>query len=120
LGCASPDGKVAALRDSRDKIFLFAIEGGEPRPVPGLETEDSLVRFDDTGRALLVTRGSFPTEIFRVDIATGHRERLGQINPSDRTGAGGIENVILTPDGSTYAYTLQRRLSTLYVVTGLN
>jgi hypothetical protein len=118
LGSASPDGKWAAV-GSHGKTYLFPIEGGEPRLVPGLTSEDSAVSFDDTGRALLVARGDFPTEVFRLDIATGRREKLGQINPSDRTGADGMSSVVLTPDGKTYAYTIQRRLSTLYVVTGL-
>jgi hypothetical protein len=77
------------------------------------------VRFDATGRSLLIARGDLPLVISRVDIASGDRERIGEINPSDRTGADGIVNVSLTPDGKTYAYTVQRRLSTLYVVTGL-
>jgi eukaryotic-like serine/threonine-protein kinase len=119
LGSVSPDGKWAALGDAGNKTFLFPIEGGAPRPVPGLTPEDSPVRFDATGRALLVARGDFPTEIFRVDIASGRREKVGEINPSDRTGADGIANVNLTPDGRTYVYTIQRRLSTLYLVTGL-
>jgi Tol biopolymer transport system component len=119
LSSVSPDGKFAALADSEGKFFLFPIEGGEPRPVPGITAEDSVVRFDNTGNALLVIRGDLPLEIFRVDIKNGSRERLGEINPSDRTGIGGIFNLVLTPDGKTYAYTVQPRLSNLYVVTGL-
>jgi Tol biopolymer transport system component len=119
LGGVSPDGKLAVMGESEGKMFLFPIEGGEPRPVAGLTPEDEVVRFDSTGNALLVARGNLPLEVFRVDIASGRREKLGEINPSDRTGAEGLFNLVLTPDGKTYAYTIQRRLSTLYVVTGL-
>jgi len=104
---------------SDGKPVLFPIEGGEPRTVPGLTAEDSVVRFNAGGQSLLVARGDLPLVISRVDIASGRRERIGEINPSDRTGIDGIFNVSLTPDAKTYAYTIQRRLSTLYLVTGL-
>ena len=47
------------------------------------------------------------------------RRSLWAAPPSDRTGADGIVSVSLTPDGRAYVYTIQRRLSTLYVATGL-
>jgi hypothetical protein len=35
------------------------------------------------------------------------------------TGTEEIDTLCLTPDGKTYAYSFQRRLSTLFVVSGL-
>jgi Tol biopolymer transport system component len=119
MGPVSPDGKFVIVGGSDGKPVLFPIEGGEPRTVPGLTAEDSVVRFNAGGQSLLVARGDLPLVISRVDIASGRRERIGEINPSDRTGIDGIFNVSLTPDAKTYAYTIQRRLSTLYLVTGL-
>ena len=119
MGPVSPDGKFVVAAGSDGKLVLYPIEGGEPRAISGLGPEEDVIRFDATGRAVLVARGDLPLEIFRVEIATGRRERIGEINPSDRTGIGGIFNLVLTPDGKTYAYTVQPRLSTLYLVTGL-
>ena len=119
LSCASPDGKLAAVGTFDGKMFLYPIDGGAPQEIPGVTPEDNVIRFDDTGHSLFVTRGDIPTEVFRLDLATGRHEKIGEINPSDRTGADGLVNVVLTPDGKMYGYSIQRRLSTLYLVTGL-
>jgi len=115
----SPDGKTAILnKDGR--WFFLPLEGGEPRPIPGVGPEvDDVLRWDRAGQSLYLRKGSPRTEIWRLDLASGRQEKLGAIEPSDRTGAEGIESVLLTPDGKTYAYSFQRRLSTLFVVTGL-
>jgi hypothetical protein len=91
-----------------------------PRPIPGLgEDVDDLLRWDATGRSVYLRKGGSHTEIWRLDIASGRQEKLGAIGPSDKTGIDGLDTIFLTPDGRTYAYSFQRRLSTLYVVTGL-
>ncbi|HTO89428.1 MAG TPA: protein kinase [Thermoanaerobaculia bacterium] len=119
MGPVSPDGKLVVAVGSDGKLVLYPIEGGAPRTIPGLEAGEDVIRFDATGHAVFVATGDLPLEIIRLDLESGRRERIGEINPSDRTGAGGIVSVALTADGRTYAYTIQRRLSTLYLVTGL-
>jgi eukaryotic-like serine/threonine-protein kinase len=119
MGPVSPDGKFVVVGGPDRRLVLYPIEGGEPRAIRGLEPGEDVVRFDTTGHTVLVAKGDLPLEISRVDLENGSRERIGEINLSDRTGAGGLFNLVLTPDGKTYVYTVQRRLSTLYVVTGL-
>jgi hypothetical protein len=45
------------------------------------------------------------------------RECTVQITPSDPSGT--VTNVLLTPDGRTAVYTIGRKTSDLYMVTGL-
>jgi Tol biopolymer transport system component len=127
-GPVSPDGKTAIL--NRNGVspgtpganwFLYPVEGGGvPRPTPGLgEDVDDLLRWDAAGRSVYLRKGGQNTEIWRLDLASGRQEKLGAVGPSDATGTEGLDTIFLTPDGRTYAYSFQRRLSTLYVVTGL-
>ncbi|HEX7252022.1 MAG TPA: protein kinase [Thermoanaerobaculia bacterium] len=118
-GPVSPDGKVAVLFGSDGKFVLFPIDGGEPHSVPAVGENDDVLRWDRAGQALFVRKGSIPAEIWRLDIASGRSDRLASIGPSDATGAQPLDTIVLTPDGKTYAYSVQRRLSTLFVVTGL-
>jgi hypothetical protein len=127
-GPVSPDGKTAILARTGvpagaggPRWFFFPIEGGgEPRPIPGVGKDvGDVLRWDASGRSLYISKGALPAEIWRLDIASGRQEKVGVIGPSDTTGTEELDTVLLTPDGKTYAYSFQRRLSTLFVVTGL-
>ena len=123
-GPVSPDGKTAILNRSGAQVeanwFFVRVEGGEVRPIPGVgEDVVDVLRWDGTGRSLYLRKGGQHTEIWRLDIESGRQEKLGAIGPSDATGTDGLDTLFLTPDGKTYAYSFQRRLSTLFVVTGL-
>jgi hypothetical protein len=119
-GPVSPDGRVAILNNNKRQWFFFPVEGGEPRPIPGLDADiDDVLRWDRTGQSLYLRKGGQHTEIWRLDVGSGRQEKLGAIGPSDATGTEGLDTIYLTPDGRTYAYSVQRMLSTLFVVTGL-
>lgn len=57
--------------------------------------------------------------IYRLDFLTGKRDFVRQVRPADATGVERITQVVMTPDGKYFVYTGTRRLSTLFVVTGL-
>jgi len=120
-GPISPDGKVAILNARERKWFLFPVAGGEPRPIPGLGSDViDVLRWDASGRTLFLRKEKPPgVEIWRLDVETGRQERVAEVGPSDPTGTDGIDTIYLTPDGKTYAYSVMRQLSTLFVVTGL-
>jgi len=60
-----------------------------------------------------------PARVFNVDIATGRRELWKTIAPADRSGLVAIDNIVMTPDTRSYAYSYQRILASLEVVEGL-
>jgi len=49
----------------------------------------------------------------------GKRDLLLEVTPSDRAGATGRGNALVTPDGKSYAYSLHQQLSELQLVEGL-
>ncbi len=52
----------------------------------------------------------FPPKINRYDIATGRTERGGRLAIADPAGLMAVNNIVLTPDGKSYAYTFWRAL----------
>jgi len=69
---------------------------------------------------LFVTRpGDWPTRIMRLDITTGQRAPWRELMPLDNAGVQNIGPIRITPDGKSYVYGFQRRLSDLYLVEGL-
>ncbi len=117
---ASPDGKSLALNDAEHRPTIYPVDGGDPRPIPGLDPGDSPIQWSQDGGTLYVTReGEVPRPIYRYSFATGKKTLWKQLIPADRAGLVRIENVYVTPDGAHYAYSINRvTASDLYVVTG--
>jgi DNA-binding winged helix-turn-helix (wHTH) protein/Tol biopolymer transport system component len=116
-GVLSPDGRfVATIGD--DGHFIYPVDGGPRRPLPGAEDEEWPTQWGLDGGVYVVKEGALPVRIMRVDVATGARSVWREILPSDR---GGLVRLapILTRDARAYVYTYQRFLSDLYLVGGL-
>jgi serine/threonine protein kinase len=118
VGCIvpSPDGKFVITRDGE----MYPLEGGEPRPVPGLSRAERLLQWSADGKAIYVRNPEeLPAKVYRIDLTTGRRQLWKQLAPSDPSGVDEIPYISITPDGKSYVYSYQRVLSDLYLVEGL-
>ncbi len=117
----SPDGERVAAVGPDQRVWLYLVDGGEPRPVSGVVDGDVPVVWSEDGRALFVARtGQVPARVFRVDVEGGGREPWMELFPSDPAGVGIIHSLVMTPDGRSYAYSYYRSLSILYLVQGMD
>jgi eukaryotic-like serine/threonine-protein kinase len=113
----SPDGKFAFARDLSGKGQLYPLEGGEPQGLPGCLPKDIWITWSADGRSAYVyhdEKTSAP--VYRLDVATGKRELVMTLAPTDSSGVTAIVNVRITPDGKSYAYSFDRELSDLFLV----
>ncbi len=119
----SPDGKMVCAVSGiigNVKAILYPVDGGVGRPLPGFEQGDIISDWSGDGRYIFVfRRDEIPAPVVRIDVATGKREPWRELSPSDTAGALGISRVLLTPDGSTVAYSYTRSLEDLYLAKGL-
>lgn len=116
----SPDGKLVPSAESEGQVKLYPIDGGQPRPLPGVGPGDEVLLWSADGRSLLVRRRhTLPVRIDRVEVATGKVALWREIAPADRTGMTEVSSVRISMDGSTFTYTVQRLLSELYLAEGL-
>jgi eukaryotic-like serine/threonine-protein kinase len=114
---ASPDGKFIFVPDINKKGSLYPIDGGEPKIVPGWLPEDFWISWSADGHSAYVyhdEKTSAP--VYRLDLATGKRELVTTLAPSDPAGVTAVLNVRMTPDGKTYAYSYDLELSDLFIV----
>jgi hypothetical protein len=101
-------------------LALYPLAGGDPRPLPAPDPADELLRWVEYGRSLYVWRGlARPATIERLELETGRRATLARVSPADPAGVGALMEVAVTPDGRGYAYSYDRTLDELYLVTGL-
>jgi hypothetical protein len=57
--------------------------------------------------------------VSRVDVATGARTPWKTLLPSDSAGVTSVRFVRIRHDGRSYAYSYVRRLSQLFIISGL-
>jgi len=119
-GLVSPDGLTILVRESNGGQMLYPVGGGPARPVPGATADDAVVRWSADGKSLIVVSlwSDVPVKVERLDLATGRREPYKVLGPADLTGAVQISPIALSDDGRSYALTVRRMASHLFLVQG--
>jgi len=115
----SKEGNLLAAPDADQTIWLYPLDGGQPRIVSKLAPGEEIICWTADSRALLVFKYAVPSEVHRIEIATGRRRMLVQLAPSDTAGVTVVGPVLMTPDARSYVYNYSRVLSDLYVAAGL-
>ena len=107
--------------DAERKFWLYPIDGGQPRALPGVAPEEQAIRWSADGKDLFVANYDLiPAKVYQIEVSTGRRQLLYNLAPSDAAGLwGNIDPILLTPDGKSYVYSDYRILSDLYVASGL-
>jgi len=116
----TPDGKFVGARGPDLTFSLYPMDGGAPKPLPLVGSEERVFGWSADGSALfLFQRGELPAKSYRIDITTGERQFYREISPVDRTGVDGLTRVLMTPDESTLVFSYPQSLCDLYVIEGL-
>jgi len=116
----SPDGKSVAAVGPDQKGYIYPVDGGQPRPIPGFPVGDTPVAWAADGRSLYIYRsGELPAQVHRLDLASGQKQLWKQLMPAEDAGVTDIGPILITPDTKTYVYEYGRTLSDLYLVDGL-
>ena len=119
-GLVSPDGRSLLAIDPQRHRWLYPIGGGEPQKLNlTLNPGERIMGFFPDGKGLRVRTTTGPVQITRVEIASGHREFVREIAPADPAGVISIPVIKFSADGKSYAYSVGRSLSDLFVVEGL-
>ncbi|HLG97019.1 MAG TPA: protein kinase [Bryobacteraceae bacterium] len=115
----SSDQKFATSA-SAGKLSLIPLAGGDPKLIGTIEPTESVIRWSSDGRYLYVRQIDKPysLKISRLEVASGRKEPWKELAPPDPVGVRMID-VALTPDGSSYAYSFQRDIVTLFLVGNL-
>jgi Tol biopolymer transport system component len=115
----SPDGSRMVITDSSG-ASLYTTAGEKVASVPGLESGDQLLRWASDSKTIFISNGDGPrVRVFRLDLSTGRRTLFREITAADSAGFMSTLHIVITPDGSAYAYAGFRLLSDLYLVEGL-
>jgi Tol biopolymer transport system component len=114
---ASPDSKFIFAPEVDGTGSLYPIAGGDRKIVPGWLPQDFWITWSADGRSAYVyhdEKTSAP--VYKLDLATGKRDLVTTLAPSDPAGVTAVVNVRMTPDGKSYAYSYDLELSDLFIV----
>jgi Tol biopolymer transport system component len=114
----SPDGTRVALRSPDGRLMLYRVDGGEPIAVNGIQADEMPMAWSGDGRSLLLLDGNPPRRIVALDPTSGRRQVVKEIRPSDPSLFGPTQ-LVMTPDGKSYAANYGRNQMTLFLVDGL-
>ena len=119
-GLVSPDGNSILAREADGRFSIYPVTGGQPKPVPGTDPNDEMIRWSLDRRSLLVyRRGEVPARVERLDLATGKRVLVRQLAPPSQAGVLNVRYIAFSEDERSYAYTFDRVLCRLASVTGV-
>jgi hypothetical protein len=115
-GYVSPDGRSLLARDKNGDFVLWPLDGGPPRPVPGLLDDEDVVAWTSDGRGIFMRGTGLPRPVTRVDLASGARRPVLSLVPEVAAGVVSVNRIHVSQDGRAYAYGYVRQVGTVYAV----
>jgi eukaryotic-like serine/threonine-protein kinase len=118
-GLVSPDGKY--ILRANDAVFsVYPIGEGAAHPIPNLELGFIPVLWSEDDSAVYgYHSGQVPTRVYKVDLTTGKKTLVQELQPETTTGVVSIMPVVATRDSSRFAYSYYQVFSVLYLISGL-
>jgi eukaryotic-like serine/threonine-protein kinase len=118
----SPDGQYIFRPDNAGTLAIYpTVAGGTPRYVPDLEPRFYPIQWsDDNSSVYGYIRGQIPTKVYKVNLKTGKKTLVQELQPETTAGAVTITSVCVSRDGSRFAYSYYQVLSDLYIISGLH
>jgi serine/threonine protein kinase len=121
-GLISPDGQFIFRRinDEGAGVALYPTAGGPPHTIPDLEPSFVPIQWSqDASSVYVYLSGQVPAKVFEVNLATGKKTFIQELQPPTNVGVAMIAPVVVTRDASRFAYSYYQVSSVLYLISGL-
>ncbi|MFZ0815799.1 MAG: hypothetical protein WAM78_09785 [Candidatus Sulfotelmatobacter sp.] len=103
------------------EVAVYPIGGGAPRLIPNLAPGFIPVQWSEDEASVYGYRpGQVPTDVYQVNLVTGQQTVIQELQPATLKGVVSIAPVVVSRDGSRFAYSYYQVLSMLYVISGLH
>lgn len=120
-GAISPDGRSFVGRTASGSIALYPFDGSTPRPVVNQNQHFIPAQWSDDGAYLFgYHAGEIPAKVYKMEIATGKETFLQELKPGVPAGVVLVAPIVISRDGTHFAYSYNETLSVLYLISGLH
>jgi hypothetical protein len=118
-GLVSPDGQ-SILASNSGEVTVYSTSGQASRRIPNLESGFVPLQWsEDNSSVYGYRRGQVPTKVYKVNLVSGAKTMFQELHPDTSAGLVSIAPVVVTRDGSRFAYSYYQVFSVLYLVSGL-
>jgi serine/threonine protein kinase len=120
-GLVSPDGQFVLRANDAGIVAVYPIAGdGSPRPIPDLEPGFIPLQWSEDNSSVYGYRpGQVPTKVYKVNLTSGEKTVIQELQPETTAGVANVAPVVVTRDGSRFAYSYYQVFSVLYIISGL-
>ena len=116
----SPDSRYVLGIAANRSMAIYPIDGGTP-PLPNVGSAFHPSQWSDDGAFLYgYHMGEFPSKIYKMEIATGRETMLQELRPGVPAGIVMVAPIIVSRDGTRFAYSYNQTLSMLCLISGLH
>jgi Tol biopolymer transport system component len=118
----SPDATATVVMTAAGTREIWPLNGGAPRPIPGVVPGESIGGWTADGKALYVVSqhpASGTPGVYIVSLGDGKRTFWKTSSQMGTAGVSGPGFWSIARDGKSYVYVYSRQLATAYVVTGM-
>jgi eukaryotic-like serine/threonine-protein kinase len=116
-GLVSPDGRFIL---ANNPVAIYPLTGGPPSSIPNLEPGFTPVQWaEDKSSVYGYHPGQIPAKLYKVNLLSGKQTVVHDLEPETTTGLTFIAPVVVTRDGSRFAFSYYQVRSVLYVISGL-
>jgi len=116
----SPDGSSTSVQEPDGKWGIWALNGSGIRLVPGLDGKYRMTGWSPDGASVYVASRARErvAKVYKVNTVTGKMD-LWRAFGNSGAGFSSVDTVLLSNDGTAYAYRYNQLTSQAYIVTGL-
>jgi serine/threonine protein kinase len=119
-GLISPDGQYIFRTNDARGVAVYPTRGGAPHTIPDLESTFTPVRWSEDNSSIYgYLPGRVPTQVYKVNLGTGRKTLIQELQPPTNAAVVNIFPVVVTRDGSRFAYSYYQVSSVLYLISGL-
>ncbi|MGA7220550.1 MAG: protein kinase [Candidatus Sulfotelmatobacter sp.] len=120
IALVSPDGQHLLRSNSAHETAVYPMSGGEPHPIPNLWPGFFPLRWSQNSTDFYAYRpGYIPAEVLQINSITGEKRIVQDLQPETLSGVVSIAPVVISRDGSRFAYSYYQLFSVLYLISGL-
>jgi serine/threonine protein kinase len=118
-GLLSPDAKYI-IGNNDPTATVYSTGGVAPHRIPGLEPGFIPLQWSEDDSAVYghIPR-QIPTKIYKVNVATGEKTFIQDLQPDTAAGLVLISPVVVSHDVTRFAYSYYKVMSVLYIISGL-